>query len=82
MLLFFDGREAAQRAQARELVARHRGRVKPILVAGPVVALSREWGERLYFDQGGVLVRWLGIRQVPALVAQAGRVLRVEELRP
>jgi len=33
-----------------------------------------------YYDQQGVLTRRLGIAQVPALVSQEGKRLRVDEL--
>ena len=65
---------------AARLIDQYQGRVKPILVGGSFVDLMRRWERPVYYDQGGVLVRRLGIRQVPALVSQDGRRLRVEEL--
>jgi len=35
----------------------------------------------VFFDQQGLLVRRLGIRQVPALVTQEGKRLRIDELK-
>lgn len=79
-LLFFDARDAAQVAHAARLIDRFDGRVKPILVGGSFVDLMRRWQRPVYYDQGGALVQRLGIRQVPALVSQDGKRLRVEEM--
>lgn len=78
-LLFFDARDRDQVRHAATLLAERAGRVKPILVGGSYVELTRAWRTRVYYDQGGVLVRRLGIRQVPALVTQEGKRLRIEE---
>jgi conjugal transfer pilus assembly protein TraW len=40
----------------------------------------RRWQRPVFYDQQGLLVRRLGIRQVPALVTQDGRRLRIDEL--
>ena len=40
----------------------------------------RRWRRPVYYDQQGVLTTRLGIRQVPALVTQDGRRLRIDEL--
>jgi conjugal transfer pilus assembly protein TraW len=79
-LLFFDGRDPDQVRQARALVERYGGKVKPILTAGSYLDLMRRWRFRVYFDQQGALVHKLGIAQVPALVSQEGKRLRVDEL--
>ena len=79
-LLFFDARDGAQVLRAAQLIDRFEGRVKPILVGGSFVELTRRWRRPVYYDQGGALVRRLGIEQVPALVSQEGKRLRVEEL--
>jgi len=79
-LLFLDARDRDQVRHAATLLARHKGRVKPILVGGSYVELTRAWRTRVYYDQGGVLVGRLGIRQVPALVTQEGKRLRIEEI--
>lgn len=79
-LLFIDARDSRQVQRARELMARHQGRVKPILTAGSYLALMKAWRVPVYYDQQGVLTRRLGIRQVPALVTQEGQRLRIDEL--
>jgi conjugal transfer pilus assembly protein TraW len=79
-LLFFDGRDRAQVRQARTLIERYGGKVKPILTAGSYLDLMRRWRFRVYYDQQGALVQKLGITEVPALVAQEGKRLRIDVL--
>lgn len=79
-LLFFDGRDSAQVVKANAIVKHYNGMVKPIMVAGPPLELSRQWKMQVYFDQGGALVRKLGIQRVPSLVTQEGKKLRIDEL--
>lgn len=79
-LLFFDGRDPAQVARARELIEAYGGRVKPILVGGSYLQLMKRWQLPVYYDQQGVLVRKLGIAAVPAIVSQEGQRLRIDEL--
>ena len=79
-LLFFDARDRRQVAQARELIARYDGKVKPILTAGSYLDLMQTWQVPVYFDQQGTLTRRLGIGQVPALVSQEGLKLRIDEM--
>lgn len=79
-LLFFDARDRRQVAQARELIARYDGKVKPILTAGSYLELMKTWQMPVYFDQQGTLTRRLGIGQVPALVSQEGLKLRIDEM--
>ena len=83
-LLFFDARDERQVAWAKRAFedAKRRGKVpKPILVAGSYLDLMREWGERVYYDQGGYLLKKLGIGAVPVRVYQKtpnDRVLTLE----
>jgi conjugal transfer pilus assembly protein TraW len=79
-LLFFDARDSRQLARARELMTRYEGKLKPILTGGSYLELMKAWQRPVYFDQQGTLVRHFGIRQLPALVSQDGRRLRVDEL--
>lgn len=79
-LLFFDARDSRQLARARELITRYEGQLKPILTGGSYLELMKAWQRPVYFDQEGMLVRRFGIRQLPALVSQDGRRLRVDEL--
>lgn len=82
-LLFFDARDQRQIARAHELIAFYRDRkvpVKPILVGGSPLDLMKAWRTPVYYDQQGLLTRRLGITQVPALVSQEGRRLRIDEM--
>lgn len=80
-LLFFDARDSKQVHRARELVTRYQGKVKAILTGGSYLNLMKAWQLPVYYDQQGLLVRKLGITQVPALVSQEGRRLRVDEIK-
>ena len=55
--------------------------VKPILIGGAPLKLMREWKREVFFDQGGVLSRKFLLQQVPAVVTQDGKRLRVDEVR-
>ncbi len=81
-LIFFDGRDRRQVSFARQTVRNLKGAAKPIMVAGEPLNLMRDWKRRVFYDQGGALVRRLGIRQVPAVVSQDGKRLRVDEVLP
>jgi conjugal transfer pilus assembly protein TraW len=79
-LVFFDGSDERQVKAAEELGKRYGWMVKPILVRGGPIEIMRRWKRQVYFDQGGFLVRKLGIQNVPALVTQEGKQLRIDEL--
>lgn len=79
-LLFFDGSSPRQVAKAQTIVSHYQGAVKPILVNGQPLEMTRQWKTQVYFDQGGTLVRKLGIQRVPSLVSQEGKKLRIDEL--
>ena len=77
-LVFLDGDDPAQLAWAS---ARYgKTNAKLILVRGAPLALMKARQRRFYFDQGGTLVKHFGIRAVPAVVEQQGRVLRISEV--
>jgi conjugal transfer pilus assembly protein TraW len=84
-LLLIDGDDRRQvtwafkqhedRQQAKEFVP------KIILVKGSPFELMEQFNTPVYFDQGGVLVKKLGIEQVPARVSQYGDRLLIEEVK-
>jgi len=81
-LIFLDGDDPDQLAWALA----YRGDNKPgspspklILVRGAPLELMKARQCRFYFDQGGSLVKHFGIRAVPAVVEQQGRLLKVRE---
>lgn len=79
-LIFFDARDAAQVRKAEALMKQADGRVKPILTGGSYIEIQKRWQRPVFFDQAGVLVRKFGIKQVPAVVTQEGKRLRIDEL--
>lgn len=79
-LFFFDGRDAAQVAMARTAVAQLGQKVRPVMVAGPVIDLMRKMKTQLFFDQQGALVKRFGIKQVPAWVYQEDKRIRIDEV--
>jgi conjugal transfer pilus assembly protein TraW len=79
-LLFIDARDREQVARARKLIDERQGKVKVILTGGSYLDLMRRWQRPVFYDQQGTLTTKLGIRQVPALVTQDGRRLRIDEL--
>lgn len=77
-LIFIDGDDAAQLAWAIKV---HKAAdAKLILVKGAPLDLMRARQRRFYFDQGGTLVKRFGIRAVPAIVEQEGRILHLREV--
>jgi conjugal transfer pilus assembly protein TraW len=80
-LLFFDGSDPKQVALAEKIGEKYQWELKPIMVKGPPLEISRKWTRQVFFDQGGYLVRKLGIQNVPALVTQEGKEMRIDELR-
>lgn len=80
-LLFVDGRDAKQLAFSKKITALSDKPVKLVLVAGEPLALMRKWKQSIYYDQGGKLTKRFSITQVPAIVRQEGKRLRIDELR-
>lgn len=80
-LLFFDARDPRQVARAYNLVRQYgETGIKPVLTGGSYLELMKAWKRPVYYDQRAVLVKRLGITQVPALVSQEGMRLRIDEL--
>lgn len=77
-LIFFDGDDPAQVAQAKRWIEEAHGNAKPILVRGKWIELSKAWKRQVYFDQQGYYVQRLNIPALPAVVKQDGKVLRVD----
>ena len=79
-LVFFDGRDPAQREAVRLLVQKQQKRIKPILVAGSWLDMTRTWKTQVFYDQHGTLSKRFGIRAVPSLIRQEGKALLLEEI--
>jgi len=77
-LVFVDGGDREQLQWLRRWVAQERRR-KIILVGGSIRDVGRATGitTPLYFDQSGELTQALQVREVPAVVTQAGKQLRL-----
>lgn len=56
--------------------------IRIILVGGKILELQEDVGRTLYFDQGGELTNKFGIEQVPAIVVQDGKRLKIKEITP
>ncbi len=80
-LLFIDGRDERQLAFSKQVTAASDKPVKLVLVAGEPLALMRKLKIQIFYDQGGKLTRRFNITQVPAIVRQEGKRLRIDELR-
>lgn len=81
-LVFFDGRDPEQADAVRQLVAQGGERVKPILVAGSWLDLTKDWKTQVYYDQHGTLSQRFGIRAVPAVIRQHEKMLVLDEIPP
>ena len=79
-LVFIDSDDTAQlRWAIKSTTALN---AKLILTKGSPFAVMKAEQRRVYFDQDGKLTAKFGIRHTPAVVEQAGRVLKVTELVP
>lgn len=76
--VFFDGRDKEQVAAVKRVVIKEGAKVRPVLVAGSWFDLSKSWGRQVYFDQGGYLARQFDLTQVPAIVSQSGKAVRID----
>lgn len=54
--------------------------IRIILVGGKILELQEDIGRTLYFDQVGELTNKFGIEQVPAIVVQDGKKLKISEI--
>lgn len=77
-LVFIDGDDPEQMAWA---TARYTDiKAKIILVKGSPVEQMTAKKRRFYFDQAGKLTSRFGIEHTPAVVTQAGKLMRVSEV--
>lgn len=80
-LIFFDGDDEEQLTFVKTKIQDNKDKaLKLILVKGAPIELSKELNQTISFDQGGVLVKRLSIRHVPAIVTQEKLNLRIEEI--
>ena len=87
-LLFFDGDDREQVSWAQSFLSAKKSEgnpqkeaIKLILIKGAPLSLSEKFKIPVYFDQGGLLTKKLGIQHTTAYVTQQGKQLRIEEIR-
>ena len=76
-LVFIDGDDADQLAWATTRYSDLKAKI--IFVSGSPIEQMTAKKRRFYFDQAGKLTSRFGIEHTPAVVSQAGKVMRVEE---
>ncbi len=77
-LLFLNANDKKQRAWLEGFIKENIKPLKIILVEGNPIELEDALRQPVYFDQAGVLIKKLSIRQVPTIVSQEGYKLKIE----
>jgi len=80
-IVFVDAADSMQLDWLRKQLAAP-GAIKLVLTGGSPETVSKQLHRSAWFDQDGSLVKTFGIKAVPAVVSQDGRLLRVVEERP
>ncbi len=80
-LIFIDGEDEEQLKYMIDIYKKSEIKPTIILTGGSPVKLEEEYKLDFYFDQEGEIIKKLGIKAVPAVVAQEGKMLRVREVR-
>lgn len=78
-LIFFDAEDEEQLKYVLKKYEKAEIKPKLILTGGSPIKLEEEYKLDFYFDQRGVLTKQLGIKAVPAVVRQEGKVLKIRE---
>ena len=76
--LFFDLNSSKQKKFALKMLKSKQ--LKLILTNGKPLDLMQELDQPVYFDQFGWLIKKFNITQVPALVEQQGKLLKITEI--
>ena len=77
-LVFIDGDDAGQLAWATTRYSDLKAKI--IFIKGSPIEEMTARKRRFYFDQEGKLTSRFGIEHIPAVVSQAGKVMRVSEI--
>jgi len=82
-LIFIDGtdKEQVQWFKDKKADGSFAEKDKLLLIAGKPIDLGNELDREVYFDQAGVLTSKFKIEQVPAIVEQEGKILRIKEVQ-
>ena len=80
-VIFFDARDDEQLEYV--LNSYNDSEIKPVLIltGGSPIEIEEKYQIDAYFDQKGLLIKKFGIRQVPAVIAQDGKVLNIREVK-
>ena len=78
--IFYDGDNKSQVAWAMKQDKLLKGRTKLVLINGSIVEQINIFKKKVLFDQNGQLVNKLKIQHTPALAAQEGLQIKVEEV--
>ena len=79
-LVFFDGTKQDQVNAVEQLLKVYDRKITPVLVNGTWLELTKKWKRQVYFDQAGYITTRFGIKAVPAIVRQSGKVLEITEM--
>lgn len=79
-LVFFDGTKQDQVNAVEQLLKVYDRKITPVLVNGTWLELTKKWKRQVYFDQAGYMTTRFGIKAVPAVVRQSGKVLEITEM--
>ncbi|ENG7912462.1 type-F conjugative transfer system protein TraW [Acinetobacter baumannii] len=79
-LVFFDSTKVDQVEAVEKLLKVYDRKVTPVLVKGTWLELTKKWNRQVYFDQSGYITSRFGIKAVPAVVRQKGKLLEITEI--
>ncbi len=79
-LIFIDGDIEKQVSFAINYYNKHQTLAKIILVKGSALELILNKNIRVYFDQGGILVKRFNLKALPSIISQEGKLLKIEEV--
>lgn len=86
-MFFIDARDKEQIMWLEDSILKHNKSSKAleemlvvVLVAGSPLELEEKIKRKIYFDQSGELTTRFGIRQVPAIAEQEGKLIHIDEI--
>lgn len=79
-LIFIDGDNLIQIQWALKTYAKLQQQAKIILTNGSPLMLNQQYQIPFYFDQGGYLIKKLGIQALPSIVKQQEKLLLITEV--
>lgn len=76
----YEAKQEQDGKEKQEILATEIIQNRIVLVRGRPLAVQEKIGEHIYFDQAGELTSKFGIKQVPAIVQQVGKMLKIQEV--